>query len=166
MLADLDLLLTAVFATADDLLPLRRRNARRSVTDAEVVTLAVAQAVMDIASDREFLAVAARRLCHLIPKLPKQPGYWKRPARVADTIDWLTAMFAQDCPGYVDDVVLVDSTPVECGRSVETSRRSALAPACAHHFSPPQPLVLGHAPAPAGRSGRHPARGDPRLRRP
>src|SRR3954453_20659479 len=135
MLADLDLLLTAVFATADDLLPWRRRNARRSVTDAEVVTLAVAQAVMDIASDREFLAVAARRLCHLIPKLPKQPGYWKRRARLADRIDWLTAMFAQDCPGYVDDVVLVDSTPVECGRSVETSRRSALAPACAHHFS-------------------------------
>jgi hypothetical protein len=48
MLADLDLLLTAVFATADDLLPWRRRNARRSVTDAEVVTLAVAQAIMDI----------------------------------------------------------------------------------------------------------------------
>src|SRR3954452_470790 len=74
MLADLDLLLTAVFVTADDLLPWRRTNARRSVTDAEVVTLAVAQAMMDIPSDREFLAVAARRLGHLIPKLPKQPG--------------------------------------------------------------------------------------------
>jgi DDE family transposase len=135
MLADLDLLLTAVFATADDLLPWRRRNARRSVTDAEVVTLAVAQAIMDIPSDREFLAVAGRRLGHLIPKLPQQPGYWTRRARLADTIDWLTAMFAQDCPGYVDDVVLVDSTPVECGRSVETSRRSQLAPACAHHYS-------------------------------
>ncbi len=50
MLADLDLLLTAVFATADDLLPERSENAKRSVTDAEVVTLAVAQAVMGIAS--------------------------------------------------------------------------------------------------------------------
>ena len=75
MLADLDLLLTAVFATADDLLPDRQKNARRRVTDAELVTLAVAQAVMDIASDREFLAVARSRLCHLIPRLPKQPGY-------------------------------------------------------------------------------------------
>src|SRR6185369_6012280 len=73
MLADLDLLLTAVFATADDLLPWRRKNARRSVTDAEVVTLAVAQAIMDIPSDREFLAVARTRLAHLFPKLPKQP---------------------------------------------------------------------------------------------
>ncbi len=44
-------------------------------------------------------------------------------------------MFAQDCPGYHDHVVLLDSTPVECGRSVDTSRRSELAVACAHHYS-------------------------------
>src|SRR5215216_2161182 len=43
MLADLDLLLTTVFCTADDLLPQRARNARRRLTDAEVVTLLVAQ---------------------------------------------------------------------------------------------------------------------------
>jgi hypothetical protein len=135
MLADLDLLLTAVFATADDLLPDRAKNARRSVTDAEVVTLAVAQAVMDVPSDREFLAVAATRLGHLFPKLPKQPGYWKRRARLAEQIEWLCAMFAHDSPGYFDEVVLLDSTPVECGRSVDTARRSALAPACAHHYS-------------------------------
>jgi hypothetical protein len=63
--ADLDLLLTAVFVTADDLLPERAKNARRSVTDAEVVTLCVAQAIMGIPSDRRFLAVASKRLCHL-----------------------------------------------------------------------------------------------------
>jgi transposase len=135
MLADLDLLLIAVFATADDLLPDRARNARRSVTDAEVVTLAVAQAIMDVPSDREFLAVAAKRLGHLFPRLPGQPGYWKRRRRATETIDWLIAMFAKDSPGFWDRMVLIDSTPVECGRSVDTSRRSALAPACAHHYS-------------------------------
>ncbi|MEA2149798.1 MAG: hypothetical protein QOD69_1628 [Solirubrobacteraceae bacterium] len=135
MLADLDLLLIAVFATADDLLPDRAANARRSVTDAEVVTLAVAQAIMDVPSDREFLAVAARRLGHLFPRLPGQPGYWKRRRRATETIDWLIGMFAHDSPGFYDSVVLIDSTPVECGRSVDTSRRSALAPACAHHYS-------------------------------
>lgn len=46
MLADLDLLLIALFCTADDLLPESTKNARRSVTDAEVVTLAVAQAML------------------------------------------------------------------------------------------------------------------------
>jgi Transposase DDE domain len=132
MHADLDLLLTAVFCTADDLLPAKEKNARRSVTDAEVVTLAVAQAVMNISSDREFLAVAEHRLGDLFPRLPKQPGYWKRRARAAETIEWLIGVFAADCPGYHDDVVLVDSTPVECGRSVETSRRSQLADACGH----------------------------------
>ena len=46
MLADLDLLLIAVFCTADDLLPGKGENARRRITDAEVVTLCVAQAIM------------------------------------------------------------------------------------------------------------------------
>ena len=44
--ADLDLLLIAVFCTADDLLPERAKNAKRMVTDAEVVTLAVAQELL------------------------------------------------------------------------------------------------------------------------
>ncbi len=43
MLADLDLLLTAVFCAADDLLPKRAKNARRRITDAEVVTLCIAR---------------------------------------------------------------------------------------------------------------------------
>jgi len=37
MLADLDLLLIAVFCAADDLLPQRPKNAKRTLTDAEVV---------------------------------------------------------------------------------------------------------------------------------
>jgi Transposase DDE domain len=135
MLADLDLLLTAVFCTADDLLPEKAKNARRSVTDAEVVTLAVAQAIMGIDTDREFLAVARHRLMHLFPKLPNQPGYWKRRIRLTETIEWLTGVFATDSPGHTDQVVLLDSTPVECGRSVETARRSQLADACGYSRS-------------------------------
>jgi hypothetical protein len=55
MLADLDLLLIAVFCTADDLLPRGVNNAKRMLTDAEVVTLCVAQVVMGIPSDERFL---------------------------------------------------------------------------------------------------------------
>jgi len=135
MLADLDLLLIAVFCTADDLLPERCENARRSVTDAEVVTLAVAQEMMGIDHDAEFLALARRTLSHLFPKLPQHPGYWKRRQRLADTIEWLIGVFAADSPGYHDQVVLLDSTPVECGRSVETARRSQLADACGYGYS-------------------------------
>jgi transposase len=134
MLADLDLLLIAVFCTADDLLPESTKNARRRVTDAEVVTLCVAQQVMDISSDREFLAVAGKRLSHLFPQLPGQPGYLKRRHRLADTIEWLCGVFAQDSPGWRDEIVLLDSTPVECGRSLETARRSELADACGYGY--------------------------------
>ena len=135
MLADLDLLLTAVFCAADDLLPTRARNARRRITDAEVVTLCVAQAVLGISSDRRFLRAAKRQLLTLFPVLPTQDAFWKRRARLTEQIERVMAAFARDCPGYWDQIVLLDSTPVECGRSVETARRSQLAVACAHHYS-------------------------------
>jgi Transposase DDE domain len=136
--ADLDLLLTAVYVTADDLLPQKPKNARRSVTDAEVVTLCVAQAIMGIPSDRRFLAVASKRLRHLFPQLPGQPGYFKRRRKLTETLEWLMEVFASQSPGFYDDLLLVDSTPVECARSRETVKRSQLADAadygyCASH---------------------------------
>lgn len=138
MHADLDTLCTVVYCTADDLLPEKPGSARRRVTDAEIATLCVAQAIMGIPSDRRFLAVARKRLGHLFPELPKQPGFHKRRARLAETIEWLIGVFAASSPGFHDELLLVDSTPVECARSVETTRRSALADAadygyCASH---------------------------------
>jgi Transposase DDE domain len=136
--ADLDLLLTAVYCMADDLLPQRRGNARRIVTDAEVVTLCVAQAMMGIPSDRRFLAVASKHLRHLFPEIPGQAGYFKRRRRLADALEWLMEIFASQSPGFHDDLLLVDSTPVECARSRETVKRSQFADAadygwCASH---------------------------------
>jgi len=138
MHADLDTLCTVVYCTADDLLPEKPGNARRRVADAEIATLCVAQAIMGIPSDRRFLAVARKRLDHLFPELPQQPGFHKRRARLAETIEWLIGVFAAESPGFHDDVLLIDSTPLECARSVETTRRSALADAadygyCASH---------------------------------
>jgi hypothetical protein len=138
MLADLDLLLIAVFCAADDLLPKRAGNGKRIVTDAEVVTLCVAQAIMGIPSDERFLAAARTRLGHLFPVLPRRSGYHKRRERLSDAIEQLIAVFARDSPGFHDDLLLVDSTPVECARSIETTRRSQLADAadygyCASH---------------------------------
>ena len=134
MLADLDLLLIAVFCAADDLLPKRPGNARRRLTDAEVVTLCVAQAIMGIPSDERFVAVAVKRLGHLFPQLTKRSGFHKRRDRLSDTIEALIAEFASHSPGWDDDLLLVDSTPVECARSVETTRRSALADAADYGY--------------------------------
>ena len=126
MFADLDTLCIVVYCTADDLLPEKPGNARRSVTDAEVVTLCVAQAIMGIPSDRRFLKTARKRLGHLFPRLPGQPGYFKRRRRLADTIEWLLGIYASQSPGYYDDLLLIDSPPVECARSRETVKRSRL----------------------------------------
>ena len=134
MHADLDTLLTTVYCMADDLLPCKPNNAHRRVSDAELIALCVAQAIMGIPSDQRFLDVARRRLRHLFPELPKRPGYWKRRRRLADRIEALIDVFARECPGYHDCVVLLDSTPVECGRSRETVERSALADAAGYGY--------------------------------
>src|SRR5207253_9644750 len=98
MLADLDLLLTAVFCTADDLLPAATKNARRILTDAEVVTLAVAEAIMGISSDARFIKTARSQLADLFPVLPDRPGYLNRRQRPSETIDWPSGRFEGDSP--------------------------------------------------------------------
>jgi hypothetical protein len=133
--ADLDLLCISVYCTADDLLPEPRRNARRKLTDAEVVTLCLAQVLMGIPSDRRFLRAARRQLGHLFPYLPSQDALHKRRARLAETIEWLVGVFAERSPGRQDELVLLDSTPVECGRSLETARRSQQAEIAGYGYS-------------------------------
>jgi hypothetical protein len=121
--ADLDLLLTVVYCIADDFLPKRFSNARRRVSDAEIVALCVAQAIMGIPSDPRFLAVADKRLRHLFPTIPARDAFHKRRLRLSGQIEALIAHFARQSPGFFDDLLLVDSTPVECSRSRETVKR-------------------------------------------
>jgi hypothetical protein len=123
MLADLDLLLTVVYCMADDFLPQPSANGRRRVTDAEIVTLCVAQAIMGIPSDYRFVAVAGKRLRHLFPAIPTRDAFHKRRIRLSGQIEALIAHFARQSPGFFDDLLLVDSTPVECARSRETVKR-------------------------------------------
>ena len=124
MLADLDLLLISVFCTADDLLPKKPGNARRSLTDAEVVTLCVAQSIMGVSSDARFIKIAIKQLGHLFPALTKRSGFHKRRDRLTDTIEAMITAFAGQSPGWYDDLLLADSTPVECARSRETVKRA------------------------------------------
>lgn len=123
MVADLELLLTVVYCIADDFLPRRAGNARRRVSDAEIVTLCLAQAIMGIPSDYRFVAVAGKRLRHLFPVIPTRDAFHKRRLRLSGQIEALIAHFARQSPGFFDDLLLVDSTPVECARSRETVKR-------------------------------------------
>jgi hypothetical protein len=133
--ANLDLLLTVVYCIVDDFLPKRPGNARRRVSDAEIITLSIAQAIMGIPSDPRFVALARRQIGHLFPHLPERTAYHKRRLRLSAHTEALIAEFARRSAGYTDDLLLVDSTPVECARSRETVKRggsSSLADALAN----------------------------------
>ncbi len=128
MHADLDALVTAFYVRVDDLLPTRRRPGHPPrISDAELIALAVAQMFLAVPNDRKFLAIARWRLGHLFPYLPKQPGYNKRLRKLAPTIAWVIAQLAVNSPSFCDNLRLLDSTPVPCGQSRETARRSELA---------------------------------------
>ena len=75
-----------------------------------------------------------QRLGHLFPQLAKRWAFHKRRDRLSDTIEALIAEFARHSPGWEDDLLLVDSTPVECARSLETTRRSALGAAADYGY--------------------------------
>jgi hypothetical protein len=133
--ADLDTLATALYVRVDDLLKAAPERAPwrpavgivPKISDAELVTLAVMQALLGFTSEARWLRYAKTHVRHLFPYLPKQPGYNKRLRRLGDTIGWLSGMLARDTTLWTDDVWVADSTPVECGRSRQTARRSDLA---------------------------------------
>jgi hypothetical protein len=97
------------------------------LTDAELVTLAVMQALLGYTSEARWIRYAHGHLGHLFHYLPRQPGYNKRLRKAVALITTMIRMLATDTVLWTDDVWVVDSTPVECGRSKETARRSGLA---------------------------------------
>jgi len=133
--ADLDTLVTALYVRTDDLLkaepgrlPWRPEvGIAPSVTDAEVLTVAVLQALLGFTSEARWLRHAGRGLAHLFPYLPGQSGCNKRLRKLAVTMIWLIGALARDSYLWSDDVWVADSTPAERGRSRETARRSDLA---------------------------------------
>jgi hypothetical protein len=135
MTTDMDTLATALYVRTDDLLKESPQLApwRPAVgivprlSDAELVTLAVMQALAGFTSEARWLRHARAHLRHLFPYLPQQPGYNKRLRAAASLIRHCIRVLAADASVWTDDVWVVDSTPVECGRSRETARRSDLA---------------------------------------
>lgn len=132
---DLDTLATALYVRADDLLkahpeqvPTRPETGFvERISDAELIVLAVMQAFLGYVSEARWLRYAHRNLAGMFPYLPRQSGYNKRLRKLNGTMAWLAAELAHHVPVATDDVWVVDSTPVECGRSRETAKRSDLA---------------------------------------
>lgn len=130
MTTDLDTLLTALYVLVDDhvIKPGPRRPGHpKRLPDAELVCLAVAQVPLGARSEHHWLRICYGRLGHLFPYLPNQPGYHKRVKAAAPLICATMCYLAALCPSWSDDLRLIDATPVPCGASRQTVRRSELA---------------------------------------
>jgi len=139
--ADLDTLLIAVYCAACSLFPAPpaetpKRGRPRKITDNELICLMVAQMLLGIPSERQFLPIAGWRLGHLFPALPARTTYNDRCRQLAPQLVVLWRAIAGELPGFHDSLLLLDTTPLPCGQSTVTVNRSELAPYCGFGYSP------------------------------
>jgi DDE family transposase len=125
---DLDTLITALYVKIDDELAGARPTGRPPhLSDSELVCLAVAQALLGYHNEARWLRFARAHLRGMFPYLPDRPGYNKRLRAALPLVKRIIRMLAVDTDFWGDTVWITDSTPVPCGMSRPTVRRSNLA---------------------------------------
>ena len=108
-----------------DLAPVRpAAGTPLTLSDAELLTMAVMSALLGFTSERRWLRYADKELAGMFPRTIGQSGWNKRVRKAFFLFIRVIRMLAMDTSLWSDDVWVVDSTPVECGRSRETARRS------------------------------------------
>jgi hypothetical protein len=132
VIADLDTLLIALYVElVDRIIPARgtrRRGPGRPprVTDAELICLAVAQVLLRYNDEQHWLRAAATRVGHLFPRLLGQSEYNERLKAAAPLMEAVLRWLAEHTPGSAEPLRLMDATPVGCGQSTVTAKRSNL----------------------------------------
>ncbi len=129
---NLETLATALYVKIDDMLkdwpdlaPERPPGGIvLTLGDAELLAMAVMSALLGFTSERRWLRYARENLAGMFPRRIGQSGYNKRMRKSFYLFIRVIRMLAMDTSLWSDDVWVVDSTPVECGRSRETARRS------------------------------------------
>jgi hypothetical protein len=129
---DLDTLAIALYVKVDDelrarpeLVPVPPPGAiTAQLSDAELITMAVMQSLLNIRSERRWVRYLGKHLRHLFPYQLGQSGYNKRLRAALPLIKHFIRALAVDTDFWFDNHWILDSTPVECGRSVPTVRRS------------------------------------------
>jgi hypothetical protein len=133
MIADLDTLLIALYVELTDRIIPSRGPARcgpgrpRDVTDAELVCLSVAQVLLRHDDERFWLRAAPKLAGHLFPQLLGQSEYNERLKASAPLMEAALRWIAEATPGSGELLRLMDGTPVPCGQSVVTAKRSDMA---------------------------------------
>jgi hypothetical protein len=126
--ACLDDLVIALYVTIDELLEPRHGPGRPPrLADSELLCLAVAQVLLGYHSERRWLRAVTERLGHLFPYVCGQAAYNRRLRRAAPLVAEILHAVAVCSPSWCDAWRLLDATPVPCGASRQTVRRSDLA---------------------------------------
>lgn len=128
MKTDIETLITALYVKVDDELVTDRWCGRPPLlSDSELVCLAVAQALLQVHNEARWLRFVGQRLGALFPYRPKRPGYNKRLRSALPLVKRVIRLLARDTDFWLDTVWITDSTPVPCGMSRPTVKRSDLA---------------------------------------
>ena len=142
MIADLDTLLTALYVELTDrIIPSRGftrsgPGQRPEVTDAELVCLAVAQVLLRFDGERHWLRAAPKLVGYLFPRLLGQSEYNTRLKALAPLMEAALRWLADHTPATAEMLRLMDATPVPCGHSVITARRSDLSGYAGYGYCP------------------------------
>ncbi|MGD3109333.1 IS982 family transposase [Streptomyces sp. YGL11-2] len=124
----LDTLITGLYVKIDDEIGETRCLGRPPrLSDSELVCLAVTQALLGFASEERWLRFARNNLGSMFPYLPKRPGYNKRLRAALPLVKKAIRLLAVDTDFWFDNHWIVDSTPVPCGMSRPTVKRSQMA---------------------------------------
>jgi Transposase DDE domain len=125
---DIETLITALYVKIDDELVTDRWCGRPPLlSDAELLCLAVAQALLQVHNEARWLRFVGQRLGALFPYRPRRPGYNKRLRAALPLVKRVIRLLARDTDFWLDTVWITDSTPVPCGMSRPTVKRSDLA---------------------------------------
>jgi Transposase DDE domain len=128
---ELNTLLTALYVLIDDhvVTPRSGRGREPLLSDSELLTLAVAQVLLGHHCERRWIrhVHSSPAWRALFPYLPKQPGYHKRLKAAEPLLCKTILVLAERCPSWFDGMWIADATPVPCGMSRETVKRSELA---------------------------------------
>lgn len=125
---ELNTLLTALYVKIDDELETERWMGRPpQLSDAELVTLAVTQALLGFHSEARWLRYARTHLAGMFPYLPQQSGYNKRLKAALSLVKRAIRILAADTDFWFNNHWIVDSTLVPCGMSRPTVKRSDMA---------------------------------------
>ena len=134
MKTDLNTLLTTLYVHLDDrILPAlgfsrdHHPGRKPRLNDVELLCLIVAQHLLGIASDRKWIRHAHTHLKDMIPNGPGQSGWGKRVRQSQGLFSAVITELAHDTPSWGETIRLIDSTPVPCGKSRATVKRSDLA---------------------------------------